>query len=73
MLKFFGIIKFNFFVEHVRGISQSFVYQLGTFLAIDEMMIKYSGKSKETICINNKPIKEGFKLFVLCNVQWLCR
>jgi hypothetical protein len=61
--------KIQFLVEHVRVISQSFVFQLGTYLAIDEMMIKYSGRSKETIRIKNKPIKEGFKLFVLATYQ----
>ena len=45
------------------------MFQLGTYLAIDEMMIKYSGRSKETICIKNKPIKVGFKLFVLATYQ----
>ena len=61
--------KIQTFVDHVRHVSQSFVFQLGTYLAIDEMMIKYYGRSKETIYIKNKSIKEGFKLFVLarCN------
>ena len=45
------------------------MFQLGSYLAIDEMMIKYSGRSKETIRIKNKPIKEGFKLFVLATYQ----
>ena len=61
--------KIQFLVEHVRLISQSFVFQLGTYLSIDEQMIKYSGRSRETIRIKNKPIKEGFKLFVLATYQ----
>ncbi len=45
--------------------SQDIIFVLGTFLAIDEMMIQFMGRSIKTHRMKNKPIKEGFKFFVL--------
>jgi Transposase IS4 len=36
-----------------------------TWIAVDEMMVAFQGRSSHTIKIKNKPIKEGFKLWVL--------
>jgi len=36
-----------------------------SWLAVDELMIAYQGRSKHTIKIKNKPIKEGFKMWCL--------
>ena len=52
-------------VDHMREKSQDLIFVLGTFLALDEMMIRFMGRSKETHRMKNKPIKEGFKFFVL--------
>ena len=52
-------------VTHVRIKSLALIFTLGTFLAIDEMMVRFSGKSMETHRIKNKPISEGYKFFVL--------
>jgi len=41
------------------------IYELGSVLAIDEMMIRFRVKSNETHRIKNKPIAEGYKFFVL--------
>eukprot|EP00957_Ditylum_brightwellii_P008982 679184-Ditylum_brightwellii.AAC.1 len=38
---------------------------LGMCLALDEMMVRFSGWSMETHCIKDKPIGEGYKLFTL--------
>jgi hypothetical protein len=38
---------------------------LATDVAIDEMMVKFKGRSKDTIRMREKPIKEGYKVFVL--------
>jgi len=35
-------------------------------VAVDEMMVKFMGKSAYTIKIKNKPIKQGYKIFALC-------
>ena len=45
--------------------SQEFIYILGTKLSLDEMMIRFFGRSCETHRMKNKPIKEGYKFFVL--------
>ena len=45
--------------------SQEFIYILGTILSLDEMMIRFFGRSYETHRMKNKPIKEGYKFFVL--------
>lgn len=37
-----------------------------TELSIDEMMVRFTGRSLHTIKIKNKPIKQGYKLFALC-------
>ena len=52
-------------VDHMRVKSQDLIFILGTFLALDEMMIRFMGRSVETHRMKNKPIKEGFKFFVL--------
>ena len=49
----------------MREKSQELVYVQGTFLVVDEMMIRFMGRSRETHRMKNNPIKEGFKFFVL--------
>mmetsp|Transcript_17478 Transcript_17478/g.39451 ORF Transcript_17478/g.39451 Transcript_17478/m.39451 type:complete len:315 (-) Transcript_17478:15-959(-) len=58
-------IWWNFLVNHTRKVSKSFIWILGTTLSLDKMMIRFSGKSAETHRVKNKPINEGYKLFVL--------
>jgi hypothetical protein len=38
---------------------------LATDVAIDEMMVKFKGRSKDTVRMRDKPIKEGYKVFAL--------
>jgi hypothetical protein len=38
---------------------------LATDVDIDEMMVKFKGRSKDTIRMRDKPIKEGYKVFAL--------
>ncbi len=52
-------------INHFRQVSEDLIFTLGTKLSLDEMMIRFSGRSKETHRIKNKPIGEGFKFFVL--------
>jgi hypothetical protein len=37
-----------------------------TECAVDEMMIRFHGRSKHTVRMPKKPIKEGFKVFAIC-------
>ena len=52
-------------IDHVRSVSQAMIFTLGTILSLDEMMIRFFGRSLETQRMKNKPIREGCKLFVL--------
>jgi hypothetical protein len=40
-------------------------WEPGSYLAIDESMISFRGNFSHTVKIKNKPIKEGFKVWVL--------
>lgn len=39
-------------------------------VSIDEMMIRFSGRSAHTVHIKNKPIPKGFKIFSLCDAGY---
>ena len=57
--------KLTFFIKHVRNVSQNMVHVLGNVLYLHEMMIRFFVRSFETHRMKNRPIKEGFKFFVL--------
>jgi len=42
----------------------------GINLSIDEMMVRFFGRSKHTFKAPNKPIKEGYKIFALCEAGY---
>jgi hypothetical protein len=44
---------------------------LGQDVSFDEMMVPFSGRSKHTLKIKNKPVKEGFKIWALCDHGYL--
>ena len=52
-------------IDHMREVSFSLVYILGTILSLDEMMIRFMGRSNETHCIKGKPIGEGYNFLFL--------
>ncbi len=56
-------------IDHVRNLSQKFVQQPALFLALDEMMVRFKGRSVETHRMTNKPVNVGFKLFSLADSQ----
>ena len=43
-------------IDHVRSVSQAMIFTLGTILSLDEMMIRFFGRSLETHCMQNKLI-----------------
>ena len=57
--------KMEPFISHFRKVSESMIHTLGTNLSLDEMMIRFMGRSNQTHRIKNKPISEGYKFFVL--------
>jgi hypothetical protein len=44
---------------------------LGQDVSFDKMMVPFAGRSKHTLKIKNKPVKEGFKIWALCNHGYL--
>src|SRR2546423_7036574 len=40
---------------------------LGQNISFDEMMVLFTGWSRHTLKMKNKPISEGFKLWALCD------
>jgi hypothetical protein len=44
---------------------------LGQNVSFDEMMVPFSGRSRHTLKMKNKPISEGFKVWALCDHGYL--
>src|SRR5258706_903004 len=44
---------------------------LGQDVSFDEMMVPFSGRSRHTLKMKNKPISEGFKIWALCDHGYL--
>ena len=61
--------KLKVLIDHVCDVSSNLIHTLGTCLSLDEMMIRFKGKSLKTHRIKKKPIKEGFKFFVLSTMN----
>ena len=62
--------KIKAFINHVREINYDLIHVLGTCLSLDEMMIRFVGRSAETHRMKNKPIGEGYKFFTLTTTNW---
>ena len=43
------------------------LYLPASQVAVDEMMVRFGGRSKHTVKMPNKPISEGYKIFALCD------
>ncbi|RPA90174.1 hypothetical protein L873DRAFT_1783116, partial [Choiromyces venosus 120613-1] len=60
--------------SYLRAQSQLY-FRPGTHVAIDEMMVKFSGRSKHTVQIPSKPIPVGYKVIALCydgyTIDWM--
>jgi hypothetical protein len=60
--------------NHIQRVSIE-LYLSGTNLTVDECMIPFTGRSKETTLVNGKPTPVGFKVWVIAQqgyfLQWL--
>ncbi|RKK10605.1 hypothetical protein BFJ66_g16165 [Fusarium oxysporum f. sp. cepae] len=60
--------------NHIQKVSTE-LYLPGTNLTVDECMIPFTGRSKETTLVKNKPTPVGFKVWVIAQqgffLQWL--
>ena len=55
--------------DHDKKGSMELIYILGTRLALDEQMIRFTDRSNRTHHMKNKPIKQGLKCLVLATIQ----
>ena len=53
-------------LTHVRKMSQK-LYLPSSNVSIDEMIIRFSGRSSDTFRIKGKPTPEGYKILALCD------
>ncbi|WAO97069.1 Hypothetical protein NCS54_01477500 [Fusarium falciforme] len=60
--------------DHIQAVSAE-IFLPGSHLAVDECMIRYTGRSKETTVVNGKPAPLGFKIWVIAQqgffIRWL--
>ena len=60
--------------DHIQKVSEE-LFEPGSHLAVDECMIRYTGRSLDTTFIRNKPIPLGFKIWVIAQygffIHWL--
>ncbi|KNB18694.1 hypothetical protein FOXG_22339 [Fusarium oxysporum f. sp. lycopersici 4287] len=60
--------------EHIQRVSIEH-YLPGTNLTVDECMVPFTGRSKETTLVKRKPTPVGFKIWVIAQqgyfLQWL--
>jgi hypothetical protein len=54
-------------IEQFLEVTKRLCVRPGTTLSIDEMMKLFKGRSGQTIRMKNKPIKEGYKFFAICD------
>ena len=52
------------FIDHVRKVVKGMATP-GSRLSLDEMMLRFFGRSANTFRMNNKPIKEGYKVMAV--------
>ncbi len=57
--------KVEDFLDHVNKMSQKLVNKLRDFLSLDKMMKLFKGWSSQMHMMKNKPIKKGFKFWVV--------
>jgi hypothetical protein len=53
-------------VDHIKKVNKE-IFTPGNVNAVDEMMVRFFGRSGHTYRMKNKPIKEGFKVWGLSN------
>jgi len=52
-------------LSKIRDVSKQ-LYTPSSNVSVDEMMVRFSGRSVHTVRIKNKPMPEGFKILSLC-------
>ena len=58
--------------DHMQAVSMQ-IFRPGSHLAVDECMIRYTGKSDDITVIKSKPDPVGFKIWVIAQCGFLFR
>lgn len=53
-------------LRHVQEVSRAY-YVPKTNVSIDEMIVRFSGRSKHTVRIKGKPTPQGYRILALCD------
>jgi hypothetical protein len=61
--------KVGKFLDFIGEVSRKLCLRPGSVVSIDEMMKLFKGRSGQTHRMKNKPIKEGYKFFSLCDAK----
>lgn len=65
----FWYSKLEPLASHVKTISES-IYIPSSNVVIDEMIVRFCGRSAHTFRIKNKPTPEGYKIIALCDAGY---
>ena len=52
-------------INHICDVTKELFFVPGAILSLDEMIICFFGRLKETLQMKRKHIKEGYKFFIL--------
>jgi len=58
--------------DHIQRMSAE-LFQPGSHIAVDECMVRYTGRSKETTLVKGKPILLGLKICVVAQQGYFLR
>ncbi|KAL6353658.1 hypothetical protein LRP88_12971 [Fusarium phalaenopsidis] len=58
--------------DHIQAVSAE-IFIPGSHLAVDECMIRFTGRSNETTVVKGKPIPQGFKIWVIAQHSFFFR
>ena len=61
-------MKINILISLKIITNSNLYYKAPNIKSIDESMVKFSGRVEFIIYMENKPIKWGFKLYILCDL-----
>ncbi|KAG0350903.1 hypothetical protein BGX24_007986, partial [Mortierella sp. AD032] len=56
-------------LSHVRDLWKKY-YTPRSNVSVDEMIVRFSGRSAYIVSMKNKPTPEGFKIFSLCDAGY---
>src|ERR1044071_7761541 len=62
-------VKLEPLASHIHSTSKQ-LYISASNISIDDMIVRFSGRSGYTYHIKNKPTPEGYKIFSLCESRY---